>query len=307
VRTFTTYLFPYYLEPNNKISSLLFVRKPIVDYQVNYTLPPLNKSNTNVYITTMSIPAHFHLSPAQAVTGVIDYSTPEGQKYYKRSIAKLNEDLFDCESNDLHIFLDTLKERTRKIGWDIPGVGITDILLDPLDPNSKYINILTRHGKLTLEQIRAFEAMYIDSNLHATQDMYAMYKCIMNSLSKLAIKRLALWKEDYTVNDHVSGNCLVKILVRESGLDTKTTTTYIRNSLSNLSTYMSSVGDDILKFNTYVKELVRSLQERGESSTDLLINVNKGYMACKDKQFKHYISILIERDEDDLLSTLTID
>jgi len=67
----------------------------------------------------------------------------------------------------------------------------------------------------------------------------------------------------------VSGNCLVKILVRESRLDTKT--------------YMSSVGDDILKFNTYIKGLVYSLQERGESSTDLLINVNKDYMACKDK------------------------
>ena len=71
------------------------------------------------------------------------------------------------------------------------------------------------------------------------------------------------------------GNCLVKILVHESGLDTKTIATYIRNSLSNLSAYMSSIGDDILKFNTYVKGLVRSLQERGKSSTNLLIMLTR--------------------------------
>ena len=114
-------------------------------------LPPLNKSNTNIYIATMSTPAHFYLLPAQAVTGVIDYSTSEGRKYYEHSIAKLNEDLFDCESDDLHIFLDTLQEHAREMGWDISGAGIIDILLDPLDPNSEYINILIRHGELTLE------------------------------------------------------------------------------------------------------------------------------------------------------------
>ena len=46
----------------------------------------------------------FHLSPAQSITGIIDYSTPEGRKYFERSIVKLREELFDCE-DDLHLFL----------------------------------------------------------------------------------------------------------------------------------------------------------------------------------------------------------
>ena len=254
-----------------------------------------------------NLEANFHLSPALAVSGIIDYSMPEGWKYYEKSIEKLNEELFDCETDDLHLFIDALKERAREMGWDIHGIGITDILLDPLNPDSGFINIFTRHGELTLEHIRAFEATYIDRNLRATQDAYAMYCCIMNSITKSAIKRVTMWKDEYTVNDHVSGNLLFKILVRESGLDTKTTAMYIRNSLGDLATYMNEVGDDILKFNTYVKGLVRSLHEHGEYSSDLLINVTKGYLACKDKQFKRYISTIIERDEDDPLSILTVD
>ena len=254
----------------------------------------------------MSEQVEFHLSPALSVTGVIDYSTTEGRKYYEKSVEKLNIEPFDCETDDLHLFVDALTERAREMGWDIPGVGITDIFHDPSDPGSEYTNILSSHGTLTIQQIRAFEEMYIHTDQRAAQDTYAMYRCIMNSISKSAIKRLNMWKEEYTIGEFVSGNCLFKILVRESGLDTKTTATYIRTSLNNLPTYMNSVGDDILKFNFYVKGLVRSLQERGERSTDLLINVTQGYMTCKDKNFKRYISWVVERDEDDPLSRLTV-
>ena len=91
-----------------------------------------------------------------------------------------------------------------------------------------------------------------------------MYRCIINSITKLAIKRINIWKDKYTVYDHVSGNLLSKILVHESGLDTKTTTMYIRNSLGDLSIYINNMGNDILKFNTYVKSLVHSLHEHRE-------------------------------------------
>jgi len=61
----------------------------------------------------MSVP--FFLSPAQSITGIIDYSTTEGRKYYERSISKLRDELFDCE-DDLHLFIDALKERAEEMG-----------------------------------------------------------------------------------------------------------------------------------------------------------------------------------------------
>ena len=80
------------------------------------------------------------------MTGVIDYSTAEGRKYFDRSVGKLSDELFDCEDEDSHSLIDALKERADEMGWNIQVIGITDILVDPLDPESEYINILTNHG-----------------------------------------------------------------------------------------------------------------------------------------------------------------
>ena len=249
----------------------------------------------------------FHLSPAMAITGVIDYGTTEGRKHFERSIAPLSVELFDCESDDLHLFIDALITRAREMGWDIPGVGINDILLDPTDPHSEYKNILRHHGELTLDQIRAFEATYIATGTRAAQDTYSMYRCIMNSVKKNTLKRISVWNPDFHVNTYASGNSLFKVICRESGLDTKTTTSYIRKSLTSLDQYMSAVGDDILKFNTYVRGLVRSLGERGEQTYDLITHLTNGYMSCKDKAFRKYIADIIERDEDDPTTILTPD
>ena len=252
----------------------------------------------------MSVP--FFLSPAQSITGIIDYSTTEGRKYYERSISKLRDELFDCE-DDLHLFIDALKERAEEMGWSIPGVGITDIPLEPLNPDTQYVNILERHGELTLDQVCAFEATYISQNLRAAQDTYAMYRCIMNSISLDMLKKISIWRHHYYVDGKSSGNSLFKVLIRECGLDTKTTTTHIRRCLSKLGAYMKKVDDNVLMYNTHVKGLVRSLNERGEKSQDLLVNVSNGYMACGDRNFKKYITSVLERDEDDPTSNLTAD
>ena len=87
------------------------------------------------------------------------------------------------------MFLDALAERAIEIGWENPGVGITDVLLDPTNQNSDYINILTNHGELTLEQIQAFEATCIHLPTRAAQDTHALQRHICNSVSKLVMKK----------------------------------------------------------------------------------------------------------------------
>ena len=116
-----------------------------------------------------------------------------------------------------------------------------------------HVNFLTSHGKLMLEQTRVYEETCITYNLRAAHDTCDIHRGVMNSTSKSAIKRLSRSKEECTISNHVSSNCLLKILVLESGLDTKTTVTCVRTSLSNLSTYMNGIDDVILKFNTHVK------------------------------------------------------
>ena len=105
--------------------------------------------------------AQFSLTPGQSFTGVIDYYDPEGRKLWENSIWKLWEEQFTCDSEDIFLFLNTLKECGDNMGWTITTVSIMYIPEDPLDPNSDMTNIITNHSELTLEEIRAFKEMYI--------------------------------------------------------------------------------------------------------------------------------------------------
>jgi len=100
------------------------------------------------------------------------------------------------------------------------------------------------------------------------------------------------------VRGFLSGNLLLKIIVRESYLDTNATTANIRKKLSSLDTYILTIGSDITKFNIHVSLLMDSLAARGESTQDLLTNLFKGYQAATDKTFVDYIGRKLEKYEE---------
>ena len=52
----------------------------------------------------------FYLLLVIAFTGVIVYSSLECQNYFQYYISKLNEKLYDCESDNLNLFINTLQE-----------------------------------------------------------------------------------------------------------------------------------------------------------------------------------------------------
>jgi hypothetical protein len=52
---------------------------------------------------------------------------------------------------------------------------------------------------------------------------------------------------------------------------------------------MMALDSDISKFNAYVKTQVIALEARGETTTDLLVNVFKGYETAQDSEFALFI------------------
>ena len=111
----------------------------------------------------------------------------------------------------------------------------------------------------------------------------------MNSISKEGKRKILVWEDQYQIGAYGSGNLLLKIIVRESHLDTNATSASIRKKLTNLDRYLPTIGQDITKFNTYVKLLIDGLRSRGEATSDLLINLFKGYSACSDREFIEYM------------------
>ena len=95
-----------------------------------------------------------------------------------------------------------------------------------------------------------------------------------------------------------SANAFLKVIIRESHLDTNATKSTFQTKLSSLDEYLPTIGNDITKFNQYVLLMVAALAARGEKTKDLLTNLFKGYKAAADVKFVDYIARKQERHEE---------
>ena len=133
----------------------------------------------------------------------------------------------------------------------------------------------------------------------------------MNSLTQAGKDKIRLWSDQFILNGRESGILLLKIIIRESHLDTNATTNSIRTQLSNLDEYITTIGCDIIKFNEHVKRLLEQLKARGGETHDLLPNLFKAYTSVKDARFVDYVNEKLSRYEEgepmeaDQLMTLT--
>lgn len=234
--------------------------------------------------------ANFSLTPSSASQDVIDYSAREGQKLYSKATANfMGDELFDVTPDGLSMFLTNAYEHCAEQAFIDPlDQGIMHIPDDPANPTS-YTNLVTNYGEVTMEDIERYETSYMSLQTRPAQDTHNLYRSLMNSLSVAGKAKVSVWREQYTFNGLKSGVALFKVIVRESHLDTNATISTIRTQLSSLDKYVQTVGCDIDKLNQHVKELVQELNARGETTNDLLVNLFKGYLAVKDKQFTAYM------------------
>jgi hypothetical protein len=241
--------------------------------------------------------AAFALSPAMAVPGIINFTSRIRKDVFRFSTEKLDEELHDCHPDGMIQFLQSLSVRAVEHGWDDEVNGILQIPEDPVDTLSDTNNLIESHGMLTMELVRMFEASCIAMQIRPAQDTHMLCKCLMNSVSKEGKSKTTIWKDQHHVNGLPSGDLLLGVIVRASHLDTNATISTIRTKLSNLDACMLSIGGDITKFNTYVKGLVESLNARGETTTDLVVNLFKGCLAVEDKSFN--LCVLRKQEECD--------
>ena len=251
--------------------------------------------------TSSTTAVAFALTPAQAVTGLIDYATSEGQKLYKSATAALTEEGFGLDAADLKVFLETLSDRAFEHDFK----SILDIPEDASDPSSTLHNLVSHHGKITLQQIRTHAQNYVSLQTREAQKSHQLYTLLMASLTKKAKQRVSLHRSEYTISGVRAGAALLKIIIRESHIDTNATTRHVRENLSKLDAYLPTVGHDILKLNEYAKLMVEALESRGETTQDLLANLFKGYTASSDKHFCAYIKR--KQDEFDEGGDITAD
>jgi hypothetical protein len=198
----------------------------------------------------------FAFSPALAIQGLLDYTRSEHSKIYKSAIREVCKEPFDCEAEALYEFLKDVQDRADEMGWSDSILNITLEVDDDNDPVQE--DLIENYGTITLEQVVESELQYINEQGREAQDTYMLYKCLMASLSSNAKKTVSLWSDQYRIGDDdaCSGVALLKVIIRESHLDTNATTNQIRTKLSSLDTYITTIDSDIGRFNQYVKVLV---------------------------------------------------
>ena len=253
----------------------------------------------------------FALHPADAIPGVIDLTTREGIKLYQnatRSFYADPADCFNCEAPGLHGILKEVEGRASCFGWRDAILEIPNDITNPLGGTK---NLLMHYGELTLEHLRAWEGTYLHGISRAAQDTAHLHLCLMNSLTQAGKDKVRLWSDQFILNGRESGILLLKIIIRESHLDTNATTNSIRTQQSNLDEYITTIGCDIIKFNEHVKRLLEQLKARGGKTYDLLTNLFKAYTSVKDAHFVDYVNEKLSRYEEgepmeaDQLMTLT--
>ena len=253
----------------------------------------------------------FALHPTDAIPGVIDLTTREGIKLYQNATQSFYSDpadCFNCEAPGLHGFLKEVESRASHFSWRDAILEIPNDIPKLLGGNK---NFLTHYSELSLDHLCPWETTYLHGISRAAQDMAHLHLCLMNSLTQAGKDKVCLWSDQFILNGRESGILLLKIIIRESHLDTNATTNSIRTQLSNLNEYITTIGCDIIKFNEHAKRLLEQLNARGGETHDLLTNLFKAYVSVKDARFVDYVNEKLSRYEEgehmeaDQLMTLT--
>ena len=229
-------------------------------------------------------PVAFALTPALANREVLDFTDPADTKLFKAATEKLPIE-FDCDSENLPLFLAQLRDRAAVYDW-------LALLLIPKAGNEEMTkDLIESYGELSYEDVKRHSETYVNSETRSAQDLVMLYLCIMASLTEAGQKKVRSRGLTYPFmsGDKGVGTLLLKVVVMVAHVDTRATVTQVRTKLSSLDKTMKDMDSDIEKFNDHVLTLATKLQSRGEATHDLLVNLFKGYKACKDAEFVDYI------------------
>ena len=227
----------------------------------------------------------FLLTPADT-PDVLDYSSKQGIEVYKaatRSLYSDPADNFNVEAAGLQTFLALLQHRGTTSGWDF------DIPQDINDPLNKLLNLLTNHGRFTKDHLMAFAQTYVNGQNRAAQMNIQIVQCILSSLSMPGFRKVQTWHDQWHHKDIPCAVVLIKIIIRESYINTQATARILREHLSSLPERLSEMKGDITQLNAFVKLTQDQLTAQGETTTDLLANLFKGCLTSQDKTFRAYI------------------
>ena len=193
--------------------------------------------------------------------------------------------------------MDELRRKADESGWNQDLLRISDQHL--VTPTLR--NLLSFHRMIDIKDVQAHARAYIGTQSRLAQDSKMMYDFLQGSLTSGAKRRMALQHFEYDINGTPDGPCYLKALLAIYFVETIATNMVLREQLIDLPKAMQKCKSNVDAFNIYVNEITMNLTSGGESSSDMLVYLFKGYREVKDANFLTYMAHKKEAYEDGTL------
>jgi hypothetical protein len=241
-------------------------------------------------------PATFAPAPALANTATtyLDLSSSMGEKHFKGATKPLSSKPFDfADPADLQFFLDLVLKKSQIWGWNtIFTIPVTD----PATVTTSKRNLLREYCMIPRESVVTHVATHYAIPSKQAQDSFMACQCLLSSLTHHFMKLISADSNAYHVpliaaadGPILSGPLFLKLTISQAHVDSRATLSFICKSLTQLDTKMVELHLDVKLFNFYGKAQIKNLSARGETCSDLLINLFKGYKATSDLNFLAFL------------------
>jgi hypothetical protein len=237
----------------------------------------------------------FTLAPALTNTAAfVDLTSSNGIKYFNRATEPLTKYPFDfADPSDLQVFLDLVLKKSQIWGWNpIFDIPVTNVITAV----TTYHNLLEEYGLIPLASVCAQAQTYYATPTKRAQDSFMLCQSLLSSLTLGFLKLITADANEYHMPSIVardgpvpSGPLLLKLIIAQAHVDSRATVSHIHHSLGKLDKKMIKLDSDIEVFNFYVKAQVKHVSARGEASSDLLVNLFKGYKVANEVEFEDFI------------------
>ena len=230
------------------------------------------------------LPAVFARDPAQVnQVNLLNYNDRKDTEIYKNGSAALSGDPFD--GTNLTIWLGKVESRARSLGM-LPILTIGGHLMTQ------------RYADMTKEQVCLAALAYQNQQGRNAQNASILYNFLLASITDEILAKVNTEPDRYVlpigvapnivmVND---GTCLLKSIIDHSITNSRSSASAARTALSSLDVYIAGLPDsDITKANLYIKGKLNELAACGETTTDLIDNLFKGYSKAKDHAFTQWL------------------
>ena len=137
-----------------------------------------------------NVPAAFSFAPAQVNANVLNYNKVGDVTIFNKAAEPLPTP-FQLSNLNIKVFMDELSIKADAYGWD----DIFQINVAPITQAAATINLLERHGAISIEQCQLQCGIYIDNDSRNGQNNYQVYLCLKTMIDESS-KQLMIGEAD---------------------------------------------------------------------------------------------------------------